>query len=156
MTDPRMTDPLHEATRAVGELEAALAKKAPFDRYLARTVLVSVGELALAERADEASALAKRVREAAAPREKEWREAVTFELRLAASEHIQAIDLRHLNNPRYDFEYTVTARERLEARLRAAELFGEELPEDLLDGVQKADAILAPFLRARDGGEPLN
>ena len=89
-----MTDPRKEATRAVEELEAALArKKEPLDRYLARTVLVSLGELALAERADEAAALAARVKEASAPREEEWRTAVTFELRLAASEHIQAIDL---------------------------------------------------------------
>ena len=46
-------------------------------------------------------------------------------MQLACGEHIQGIDPRYLSHPRYDFDYAIGARQRLELRFRALEALGE-------------------------------
>ena len=79
-----------------------------------------------------------------------WAQAVDAELRMACEEHCRSVDPRYLKLPNYDFDYTVAARERLEARLVAANALGLEPPEELLDRVARADEVLEPFLQERD------
>ena len=79
-----------------------------------------------------------------------WHEAVGAELSLACAEHVHAVDPRYLDLPNYDFEYTMRARERLEARLIAAERLDLTLPTGLLGGVRAADDRLRAHLSKED------
>jgi hypothetical protein len=72
-------------------------------------------------------------------------------MELSCTEHVQAIDPRYLDHPRYDFDYTVQARQRLEMRFNALDLLGVDADEVLLAQVARADAILEPYLQRKDG-----
>ena len=157
-------DPAARLEAALAELQRDLRAKQPVHRYHARALLVPLGELILAgEEAaaretdggprngapageDLAEAWTARVREAVTPLEERWTAAASEELALACAEHVQGVDPRFLDHPGYDFVYTVRARERLEARLRACGALDVELPEGLLARVAEADARLAPYL----------
>jgi hypothetical protein len=69
---------------------------------------------------------------------------------------VQSADPRFLSHPSYDFDYTLLARERLEARLVAAEALGHPPRAELLARMRRADALLAPYLRSRESGESAN
>jgi len=139
------------------ELAAALSefallrknKKAPGHR-MARAVLVPLGEILLEGTTEGLDATLGEIARLTEDCSEEWAKAVDAELRMAAEEHCASVDPRYLEHPRYDFAYTVSARERLEARLRAIELLGLLVPEDLLDRVGKADEVLEPFLERAD------
>ena len=72
-----------------------------------------------------------------------WSEAVRAEVSLACAEHVHSVDPRYLDLPNYDLSYTRAARERLQARLAAAGALGIDVPETLLEGVRRADELLA-------------
>lgn len=158
MTAP--PDPGRRLEEALAEVAAGLRRKrwAP-DRFLAREILLALGELALAAEGgassgeagpqEQAQAWAARVRTALEPAAEAFAQAVAEELDLAATEHTLAVNPRFLDHPRYDLDYTVLARERLEARLAAADLLGLEPEEALLERVAEADRVLEPYLDAR-------
>ena len=73
--------------------------------------------------------------------------AIAEELTLACTEHVRSCDPKYLGLPKYDFPYTVAARHRLEARLRAAAELDMPADEALLEQVARADDILEPYLR---------
>ena len=136
--------------QAIEDLAQDLRKGGAPTRYHAREILVALGSMVLgAEEASqeaETDGIVKRIADATAEHDELWQTAIREELLLAGAEHTQAIDPRFLEHPRYDFGYTVAARTRLEARLRAAPLIGHEVPEDLLDRIAQADAELEPYL----------
>jgi hypothetical protein len=75
-----------------------------------------------------------------------WQAAIDEELTLAVTEHVRSCDPKALKLPRYDFPYTVAARHRLEARLRAAAELDMPASELLLEQIEQADRTLAPYL----------
>lgn len=133
---------------ALAELRSLAKRERTPDRFLARALLIELGRMELAEPGS-AAALAAEVREAAAPIQAGWESAVESELSMACTEHVRSVDPRYLDQPIYDFQYTIAARERLEARLVAAGLLELEAPEHLLDQVAEADSLLAPYLEQR-------
>jgi hypothetical protein len=135
-------DPLEELARAC-------APRQRIDRLHARAVLLAIGERALAEDSAGAERLAARVRELTLARGADWQAAVGDEILMAATEHVRSVDPRFLRRPDYDLAYTVEARAALEARLRAAESLGIEVPAPLLERVAAADRLLEPLLRER-------
>ena len=126
------------------------------NRYHARAVLLGLGELALAEPPEEGERAAAewvpRLQRAMRPFDGGFERAIVEELALAAAEHARGVDPRFLDHPRYDFAYTIAARERLERRLVAAQLLGVEPDEALLERVAGADRLLEPYLEREERG----
>lgn len=118
-------------------------------RFHARALLVPLGEALLEGDADVSVALA-RARAILARDQAAWQKAIHEELTLAATEHVRSCDARFLKAPNYDFPYTVAARHRLEARLRAASELEFPADDTLLDQIERADRVLEPHLRAPD------
>lgn len=147
-----MQDSEFLATLASLEAQDPRAKKRRPDRFAARALLVPLGT-ALLDGDPEAEAGAERVRRIVAADRPAWAAAVSEELTLAATEHVRSCDPAWLKHPRYDFPYTVAARHRLEARLRAAEALDLGADDLLLDQIERADRLLAPFLESRGPGE---
>lgn len=144
-----MNTPQQDLADACAELiRRKKAKEIP-DRQIVRLAFLALGSIALEEGDEVAASLAQTLLEAARPHEERWDEAVESEMTLAATEFVQSVDPKYLDNPIYDFEYTVAARERLEARLRAAELLSVSLPEGLLEQISASDERLAPYLETR-------
>jgi hypothetical protein len=141
------------AERAGAELDEALAelaklapKKRKPTRFHARAVLIPLGRILLAEDRPAAKEAMKRLAAAVEPFREAWESAVQDELSLSCTEHVQGVDPRYLDHPRFDLEYVVSARERLEARLAAATELDLSPPEALLDRVAAADRLLEPYL----------
>ncbi len=150
MNAPQGSNPAQDLAAALSELaRLRKSKKAPGHR-MAREVLVPLGEILLEGTTEGLDATLGEIARLTEDCTEEWAKAVDAELRMAAEEHCASVDPRFLEHPRYDFAYTVSARERLEARLRAIELLGLLVPEDLLDRVGKADEVLEPFLERAD------
>jgi hypothetical protein len=114
-----------------------------------REVLVLLGEQLLAGELAPAEALANELLAALAPLEPGWRAVLAEELELAAAEHVQGVDARYLDLPGYDFDYAISARERLEARFAAAAALGSEPPEALVARVRERDRLLESALERR-------
>jgi hypothetical protein len=136
-----------EVTRIVNEIEAWIARKRRPTRMQARAALIAIGEELLAER--EAAVLEPLARwKAIIERQQDvWERLIEEELRLAVGEHVQSCDPRFLGHPRYDFDYTVAARHRIEARLRCAERIEYAPNEALLEELMRADERLEPYLK---------
>ena len=123
------------------------------NRFQVRALLLSLGTALLDEEQAPTTVVpevVERVRALIAAYEDAWRTAVHDELALAVTEHVRSCDPSYLRLPNYDFPYTVEARERLEARLRAADELGLAADGLLLDQIEGADGILAPFLASRN------
>ena len=141
-----MSPELEAAVRAV---EASETRGLRPSRHLARPVLILIGEGLLSERPAGADDALVRLGRLSPPLRQAFAEAVRDELSMACTEHIRSVDPRYLDHPDYDFEYTVSARRRLEARLRAAERLGVLPDESVMSGVRRSDALLEAQLRAR-------
>lgn len=138
---------------ALREAEAGAARRprpVPPTRFLVRALFVPLGE-ALLESASGTDAVLARLRRLVEGDREAWEAAVRDELTLAATEHVRSCDPRYLKIPSYDFPYTVAARHRLEARLRAASEIGFTVDETLLDQVTRADGLLQPYLERANG-----
>ena len=150
--------PGDELEIALNHLQARVEAEEPPSRYDARWLLIELGSVLLREddratgaEADTAlHALVARSRKVVQRLGVPWERAVREELQLAAAEHIHAVDPRWLSHPRYDMAYTLAARERLEARIRAAAALGTPLEPQLAEGVLRADAVLE---KHRDHGQ---
>jgi len=141
-------DAKQELETSLTELGAWIRSKKKPTRHHARAVLVSLGRWMEDESPpeDATAAIGDRLVQLVRPLGEAWEAAVHDELILACTEHVQSVDPRYLDHPRYDFAYTVAAREALEARLRAASALGMSPTEELLDKVTRADALLLPYL----------
>jgi hypothetical protein len=145
-----MKDGETDLDAALAELATALRKKHKPSRFHARAILVALGEQILAEDGARVTAGVQRVAELVRERPADWEAAVREELELASTEFVRSVDPRFLTHPRYDFAYTVAVRERLEARLAAAERMGIAPAEGLLEQIVEADELLAPYLSRLD------
>jgi hypothetical protein len=120
-------------------------------RFLVRDLLLPLGETLL-EDPPSAAPMLERVRAVVSRDREAWQAAFDEELTLAATEHVRSCDPKALKLPKYDFPYTVAARHRLEARLRAAAELDMPADELLLEQIERADETLAPYLeRGRSG-----
>jgi hypothetical protein len=146
LTDPRFL----EALAAADALHKDPRRPRKPTHVLARAILVPLGE-ALLEDPFSAAAALERMRAILARDRPGWQLAVEEELTLAATEHVRSCDPKALKLPRYDFQYTVAARHRLEARLRAAAELDLPASEALFDQIEDADQRLAPHLHGRRG-----
>jgi hypothetical protein len=151
-----MTNDETELEPAIADLAAALRKKRKPSRFHARAILLALGERVLAEDETRAALAVANIAELVREKPAEWEAAVHEELELAATEFVRSVDPRFLTHPRYDFAYTLTARERLEARLAGAERLGIAPAEGLLEQISEADQALAPHLRRLDERRPRN
>ncbi len=144
-----MTDPRTDLKDALAELTRRKKAEEIPDRHLVRLALLSLGRLLIdgveAEAAEPKSELEALV-EAHGDR---WTEAFDSEMALAVAEHVHSVDPHYLELPGYDFDYTVAARERLEARLRAADALKLPISEALLEQITAADGRLAPYLKPK-------
>jgi hypothetical protein len=142
-------------TEALAELEELAQQGKIPTRHHARDLLLALGaEMRTGnsreiERAVEA---VQRLAPASSPFGDRWRAAVAEEMALSCTEHVRSVDPKYIDHPRYDFEYTIEARERLELRLRAAEKLGVPTSEPWLAQVARADALLATRLERRSRG----
>lgn len=142
--------PYEELETALEELGRWIRSKKP-TRHHARAVLIGMGrwieeEDPPPERVDEVAA---RLAQLVHPLGESWEAALHDELILACTEHVRSVDPRYLDHPRYDFAYTIAAREALEARLVAAAALETSPSEELLDKVARADERLRPYLEDR-------
>ena len=144
-----MRDPADLLEAAVAAVEALAKKKKAPSRFDARAILVPLGECQLEGKLD--TSVLERLQRVLSAHEEAWLEAVAQEMQLSCTEHAQGVDPRFLDHPRYDFEYTVQARERLEHRFEALAVLGIDVDEDLLARVARADAVLEPYLRSGRG-----
>lgn len=153
MRDADCGDDRDALARAVTELEAlARAGERP-NRYHARAVLVPYGRLLLAHGEGALDAeLEARLEAFAETLGQAWAEAIQAELSLACAEHVHAADPRYLGLSNYDWEYTLAARGRLEARLVAADRWDSPCPPALRAAVERADALLAAAGHAFEPG----
>lgn len=141
-----MNDPHADLKDALAELTRRKKAEEIPDRHLVRLALLGLGRLLIGGSEDDA---AEPLRELAAQAEAHgdrWTEAFDSEMALAVAEHVHSVDPHFLELPSYDFAYTVAARERLEARLRAADALRLPVAEVLLEQVAAADERLAPYL----------
>jgi hypothetical protein len=138
-----------ELEEGLAELERICRAGRPPTRYHARAVLVPLGRLLLEGEGPGTRDGLERLRRAVEPTREAWEAAVEQELALAIAEHVLGVDPRHLGNPRFDFEYAVAARERLEARLSAALALDLAPSEESLDRIAAADRLLAPYLEGQ-------
>ncbi|MBL8859260.1 MAG: hypothetical protein JNL28_12190 [Planctomycetes bacterium] len=146
-----LEDPDFQAVLADLSKERKDGKLPRPNRFQVRALLVPLGAELLEDEAAAGPAL-ERVRALIARNPESWARAVDDELSLAVTEHVRSCDPAYLRHPKYDFPYTVDARARLEARLRAAEALDLGADGALLDQIERADELLAPFLDAhRDG-----
>ncbi|MFT5050689.1 MAG: hypothetical protein ACI8QZ_002091 [Chlamydiales bacterium] len=157
-----MTEALTEFRSSLVELglEAQLKKQGrrplpPVDRPLLRRMLLLLGEL-LETDPGGADDLSTELGEDLATMRKcitqlgsRWDSTLVGEMQLACTEHIQGVDARYMSHPRFDFEYVVEARQRLEMRLSALEALGQPVDEELMQRVAQADQRLADALRER-------
>ncbi len=137
---------MEEALRAIQTLVGRSARPT---RHDARRILLALGELLLEGREAEAGQYAERLLAILTRVRAPWEGACREELALACGEHVQSVDPKWLQLPRFDFAYVVEARRRLEMRLRALERLGQDADEDWLDRVAQADQLLEPYLRGR-------
>ena len=134
-----MTD---ELDRALSSLDALVERHRLPTRHDARPILLGIGRL-LGAGSPETLLTANRRISALPPAFAEaWSAAVRDELSMAATEYVRSADPRYLGNAKYDWEYTLEARERLGWRLRAVQYLGIALDADQLSGIQRADRIL--------------
>jgi hypothetical protein len=136
-----------DAEEAVADLADWVRQKKKPTRHHARSVLIALGRLP--DLPGNGTSWRERIKAAVHPLEEAWEAAVQDELMLACTEHVTSVDPRYLDHPRYDFEYAIRARERLEARLLSAEVLGHAVEGSLLAKVERADAQLEPYLRDR-------
>jgi hypothetical protein len=140
-----------ELFRALELLEKLGKEGAAPSHYVARHLLLSLGA-ALREGGADRAPEVDRARRAGAAAGKGWWQAVEAELALALAEFTQSVDLRYLGLPNYDLEYTLSARARLEDRLRAARALGWEPTPRELEMLALADQVLEAHRARRSAG----
>lgn len=140
-----------ELEGAIRRLEELAKKRRRPDRFDARELLIALGERLRESDAGAPTAAAdvERVEALGGRLGPAWPRAVREELELAGTEYVRSVDARYLALADYDFEYTLSARERLEARLLAARALGIEPAGKLESAVERADARLARALEGR-------
>ena len=148
-----MQNPATQLTHALAENEELVAKKRKPSRFDVRALFVPLGALILEGDIVGLSPTLEHLATFISPDDEDWQKAVAEELGLAAEEYSLSVDPKYLSLPNYDFDYTERAREMLECRLRAAEHLGFGLPEGLQGRIQRADALLEPYLDTRSEGE---
>ena len=147
------SSPHADLDSALDELGRWVKQKKKPTRHHARAVLIAMGRWIEDDTPAETDieALGQRIETLVAPLGEAWEAAVHDELILACTEHVQSVDPRYLDHPRYDFAYTLAARETLEARLVAATALDMSPSEELLNKVSRADQVLQPYLDRRGG-----
>jgi len=134
-------------------LRGLAQRRGPPGRRDARALLVPLGRLLLARGEGGCEGELRQVRAAVAPLGPAWEAALREELSLACAEHIQGTDPRFISLPNFDWSYVLEARERLEARVRAARALGGEPPAALWNEVQAADRRVQTRREKRAGSE---
>lgn len=145
-------DPREALAKALARLEDLRRKKRRPERRDVRAALIPLGELLLSGDAD-----GRQLAERARPSLVGWAEGKAMadsELALACAEHVHSVDPRYLGLASYDLEYVLDARERLRARMSAAEILGLSVPSALARAVGEADARLEAYLARESGRDP--
>lgn len=130
--------------RALSDLAALLERRSLPTRHDARPVLLEIGRR-LAEGKGSAADLAPvKSRLSALPPAfgEPWSAAVRDELTMAATEYVRSADPRYLGHAKYDWAYTLEARERLGWRMAAVQFLGIALDPDIAAGIERADRLV--------------
>jgi hypothetical protein len=131
-----------ELDEALEDLEALSRKRGLPTRHHARPILVALGEALEGGGTTEAGEVTRRLEKLPEAFQEAWLVAVRDEIAMAATEHVRSADPRYLVHPKYDFEYTLEARRRLGARMRAAEALRIAIDPALAASVKRADGLL--------------
>jgi len=137
---------------ALAQLETMARRRERPSHYLARHLLLELGQELAQGTADEAVRRARSAGEALA---QDWSSAVETELSLACGEFAQSVDPRYLALPSYDLEYTQAARAKLHDRLRAAAELGFALAPREEEVLALAERVFVAFLEQRKGAAPV-
>ena len=141
--------PEEDLERALVELEALAEQQGRRPgRWEARELLVPLGRLILARGEAALAEPLARARRATAAFADAWAAALDEELALACAEHVQGTDPRYMKLTNFDWDYVLSARERLEARVVAGRALGRAPQEALWTQVLEADG------RVRDHAPP--
>jgi hypothetical protein len=145
-SSPTSGDALEHALSALRAL--SIQRKAP-TRHHARDLLLALGEAIRSGDEPRVERTLDDLRSIAPALGARWPAAVADELALACTEHVRSVDPRYLDHPQYDFEYTRSARDKLDLRLRAAERIRLPATAEWMSQVERADALLAEALQRR-------
>jgi hypothetical protein len=132
-----------ELESALAGIEALGKQHARPNRHHARPLLVGLGELLLSGTPQEAEDVRRRLGGLSPGLAEAWAAAVADEMAMAATEYVRSVDPRYLEHPKYDWAYTLEAREHLADRLRAVRFLGIEVDESILAGIERADRAIA-------------
>jgi len=132
-----------ELEDALAGIEALEKERGRPSRHHARPLLVGLGQLLLSGTLEESESVKRRLDGLPPAVAETWPAAVADEIAMAATEYIRSVDPRYLDHPKYDWEYTLEARERLADRLRAVRFLGIVLEPGLLAGIERADRGVA-------------
>jgi hypothetical protein len=124
-------------------IEALEKQRRRPNRHHARPLLVGLGQLLLSGTPEEAESVKQRLQRLPPAVAEAWPPAVADEIGMAGTEYIRSADPRYLDHEKYDWEYTLEARERLADRLRAVRFLGIEVEPSLLAGIERADRGIA-------------
>jgi hypothetical protein len=141
-----------ELESALAGIEALAKQNGRPTRHHARPLLVGLGEVLLSGTPEEAEAVKRRLDGLPPSSAENWPTAVADEMAMAATEYVRSADPRYLDHPKYDWAYTLEARERLADRLRAVRFLGIPVDESLLRGIDRADRSIASH---RPGWRPI-
>ena len=132
-----------ELEDALAGIEALEKERRPPSRHHARPLLVGLGQLLLSGTPNEAESVKRKLQRLPPAVAEAWPAAVADEMAMAATEYVRSVDPRYLDHEKYDWDYTLEARERLADRLRAVRFLGIELEPSILAGIERADRGVA-------------
>lgn len=142
-------DELEDALR---ELERVAGRGGRPGHFQARDVLLALGR-ELERDEGGASRAVERANAAGSRLGHPWKQAVEGELTLAVAEFVRAVDLRYLDLPNYDHDYTLGSRQRLGWRLDAARALGLRPSARELELLAYADGVWSEAMRQRGWGD---
>jgi len=131
-----------ELDAAIRDIETLAGRRGRPTRHDARALLLALGGALEANLRADAEKAKGRIKALPADFLERWEQALRDELSMASTEYTRSVDPRYLDDPSYDFEYTIQARRRLGMRLSAAEFLGLPADETLVSGMRRADALL--------------
>ena len=123
-------------------LEALAKANGRPSRHDARPLLLELGRELESGPGGAAETAKRRLEALGGPFEEAWVAAVADELAMAATEHVRSADPRYLDHPKYDWRYTLEARELLARRLRAVLFLGIPVDPGLTASIERADRLI--------------
>jgi len=133
-----------ELDRDLSALAAMVERRALPTRHDARPLLLEIGRRLSQDAGSSADLEPVKRRISGFPPAfaEAWSAAVLDEISMAATEYVRSADPRYLGHPKYDWAYTLEAREHLGWRMKAVQYLGIAASPDLEAAIERADRLL--------------